>query len=179
MNLNEMYPVLPGKASVRINDSQYHHSVTLRSGKLTKIQAKSLIVHYDCSPWEWTCLGGREVYLYQGDRAYPFAKGVTDVPILYLDDQVSISLEGSRDIRFHLADKIHISLNIGKARFIPKPIHRPGQVTDLARVEAIDKPFSGHTLDLEFDRVTTMPLVVGQYSFAKYVSSTHQEGQRQ
>ena len=178
MELNETYPVLPGKATIKLNGSQVNHSIDLVSGKSTILQASSLIVHYDCSPWEWTCLGGRQIYLYEDDKPYPFAKGVTDVPILYLNTDVSISIEGSRDIRFQLPKKTHIELSIGKIRFIPKPVYRPGQMTDLVRVEAHSPATSGHTLDIQFDRITTMPLIIGPYEFAQYISSTNLDGQR-
>jgi hypothetical protein len=55
-------------------------------------------------------------------------------------------------------------------KLIPRQLHRPGQVTDLSRVEAAGAPLTGHSLDLPVEGEVLMPLVVGRYHLAQYTA---------
>ena len=179
LDLNQVYPVLPGEASIRLNGSNKPYKIKLEPGILTEKQAKSVTVHYDCAPWEWTCLGARKIFLYEKEKSYAFTEGVTDVPILFFEEDSYLSIQGSRDIRYQLPlEKRDNSLYIGKIKLIPRHLSRPGQISDLTRIEAIAKPFEGHTLDIPLEREITLPLIVGSYHLAHYVSSTTIDGER-
>ena len=151
LDLNQTYPVLPGNASIKLNGSNKAYQIELIEKELTDISARAVLVEFDCSPWDWNCLGGRKIYLYKQDEAYPFAEGYSDVPLLFLEDNASLSIQGSRDIRYQLPDKDFTKLATGYVHFIPKAGYRPNQITDLSRVEAIQSPFSGFTLDLSLE----------------------------
>ncbi|MBF0440341.1 MAG: hypothetical protein HQK54_00390 [Oligoflexales bacterium] len=180
LDLNETYPALPGIANLRLNGSSNSIAVELEEDELFNLNVYSVQVNDDCSPWEWSCLGGRQIFLYEKDSAYPFSESVTDIPILFFNRDAWIGIQGSKDIRYKI-DTTNASqtYKIGKAKFIPTPILRPGHVTDLARVEAITSFTTGHTLDIRLDEETVLPLISGDYAFAQYVSSLSNEQERQ
>lgn len=171
LDLNQTYPVLPGEARIRLNGSNRSYAVELEEGKLTERHARSIIVEFDCAPWDWSCLGTRKVYLQNTDDAHPFAEGVSDIPLLFLEKDAWVSIQGSRDIRYKLnEEQRNFRIRTGQVRFIPNFIFRPNQITDLSRIEAIQMPFAGHTLDLPLEKETVVPLIAGSYHFAQYVS---------
>lgn len=170
LDLNQTYPVLPGEASIKLNGSNRSYQVELVEREINEIQARAVLVEFDCSPWDWNCLGGRKIYLYNKDDAYPFAEGYSDVPLLFLEKDAWLSIQGSRDIRYELSDKEYSKLASGFVKFIPKPSFRTNQITDLSRVEAIQKPYSGFTLDLPLEEESQIPLIAGNYYFAQYTS---------
>lgn len=180
LNLDEVYPVLPGLATLRVNGSQEPYEVTLTEGKVTEKTARSVLIHSDCSPWEWSCLGNTPVFIYEQDKLYPFTEGVTDVPLLFLKEtDVWVSLQGSRDIRYKIPQKQQsIDLRMGKIKFNPSYTHKVGLITDLARVEAVNLPFTGETLDIQLERESEMPVIAGTYFFTQYISLTSIEGER-
>ena len=141
LNLNQTYPLLPGESLLRLAGSELNHSVTLSSGLLEEITVRSVRVDLDCPPWDWNCLGSKKVFLYKKDEHYPFASGVTDVPLLYFDEEAYLSIEGSRDIRFQLPTRSHHIVRAGRVRLVPKPELRTGLVTDLVRFESTNFPF--------------------------------------
>ncbi|MFW7378184.1 MAG: hypothetical protein ACOH5I_05215 [Oligoflexus sp.] len=171
LDLNQIYPVLPGNASIKLNGSNRSYTVELKEGELTEKHARSVVVEFDCAPWDWSCLGSRKVYLHNTDDAYHFAEGVSDVPLLFLEKDAWVSIQGSRDIRYKLNEEQRdFRIKTGQVRFVPNFIYRPNQITDLSRVEAIQLPFAGHTLDLPLEQDTVVPLIAGAYHFAQYVS---------
>lgn len=180
LNLDEVYPVLPGMATLKVNGSQEPYEVTLTEGKLTEKTARSVLVHSDCSPWEWSCLGNTPVFLYEQDKLYPFTEGVTDVPLLFLKEtDIWVSLQGSRDIRYKIPQKQgSVDLRMGKIKFTPSYTHKTGLITDLVRVEAANLPFTGETLDIQLERESEMPIIAGTYYFTQYISLTAIEGER-
>jgi hypothetical protein len=103
------------------------------------------------------------------------------MPILYIDEgkPVLVSVAGSRDITYELPmgtrDK---TLHVGYVKIIPQPQHRPGQITDLMRVDVLGAPFGGHTLDINLEKPTLMPLIAGTYRLAHFLSLTSTEGAR-
>lgn len=180
LDLNETYPVLPGVARLKLNGSFKSKEVNLVANKILDESVRSVHVGLDCSPWDWDCLGQRKVYLFEKDQLYPFAEGLTDVPILFFEDKdVWVSVEGSRDVHYQLSDKKkHFFLNVGHITLIPRHSYRPGQITDLVRIESIGKPFKGVTLDLPLDREITIPLIEGRFYLSQYTSNYSQEYER-
>ncbi len=180
LDLNETYPVLPGLAKLKLNGSFKSKEVELIANKIRDESVRSVQIALDCSPWDWDCLGQRKVYLYERDQLYPFAEGLTDVPILFFEDEdVWVGVEGSRDIRYQLTDKQdHFFLKVGNVKLIPRHVHRAGQITDLVRIESIGSPFKGVSLDLPLDKEITIPLIEGRFYLSQYTSSFSQEYER-
>ena len=181
LNFNETYPILPGTFVVQIKGSARQVIYEITEGEEKIFETKSVIINQGCSPWEWTCLGQRDVMLYEDGHAYPFVENVTDVPVLYIDDgaPIWVGVGGSRDIRYKLPEKLKSkSLNVGYINLIPTPELRPGQRTDLMRVEANKLPFEGVSLDLNLEKPTKMPLIGGWYFLSHYVSLSASEGER-
>jgi hypothetical protein len=179
LDFDHWYLALPGKILVRLVGSEAIEEIELAEGQQLELATKGLRVEIDCSPWEWSCLGSRKVYLYLKDEAYPFAVGVTDVPILYMQTDVWLGLEGSRDIRYQIPSSQRSAvLRAGKWRLIPEVSTKPGLVTDLVRVESIGGNTAGNTMDLNMEEENVVPLIEGRYRLANYVSSQNVDGAR-
>lgn len=179
LDLNETYPILPGQGLLQLNNSLSAKTLTFVEDELIHMKAKSITVESDCSPWDWDCLGQRKVFLYENEQPFAFTEGITDVPILYFEDDVWISIQGSRDIRYRLSEKYRdYKLKIGLVTLKPNPLHSPGQITDLVRIEALNLPAAGHTLDLPLDEKITVPLIEGSYTLGQYVSNYGGEYER-
>lgn len=178
-NLNEQYAVLPGKVQLKLSGSTNPKEVLLTEGQAMDLEARSIIVDQGCSPWEWNCLGDLEVRLYEADQTFPFATGVTDVPLLFFETSVLVGVEGSRNIKMKIPNNArNFNLNLGYIEINPQPIHVKGQITDLLRMEAADGHLSGVSLDISLERSTKIPLIAGQYQLVHYVMSTTNDGDR-
>jgi hypothetical protein len=178
LDLNETYPVLPGTATLKMNGSLKEHTVDLVSGELTEKKVRSVLIDLDCSPWDWSCLGSRDVYLYETDKSYPFAQGISDVPLLFFEDDAWVSLQGSRDIRTKLGSQQDSTYKVGHLKLVPRQFHRHGQITDLSRIEAMGQPTVGRSLDLSVEDATEMPLIVGRYYLSQYNAVAANDGER-
>jgi hypothetical protein len=179
LDFDEWYFALPGSITVKLVGTDLVEKAEVLESQDLEMQTRSVRVEIDCSPWEWTCLGSRKVYLYRKDDAYPFAVGATDVPLLFLQPDVWLGLEGSRDIRFQIPESPRsVVLKAGKLELIPDVTTKPGQVTDLVRVEAISSNTSGNTLDLSLEDPSVVPLIEGRYRLSNYVSSQNIDGAR-
>ncbi len=179
LDLNEQYAVLPGEASLKLNGSLNAHKILLQEGTVLEKKARSVTIALDCSPWDWACLGSREIYLYEQDKPYPFAEGISDVPLLFFEEDAWVSVQGSRDIRYKVPNLTQdTNLKVGFVKLVPKQQHRPGQLTDLSRIEALGFPFAGHSLDLPSDTDTLMPLIVGRYSLTQFHAYATAEWER-
>ncbi len=179
LELNEVFAVLPGPATLRLADSTRRQDIVLQEGQLLEQKVRAVLVQMDCSPWEWSCIGSRKIQLFERDQFYPFAEGVTDAPLLFFASAAWLGIEGSRDIRYQITKDAEVSkLKIGLVKLKPQPEVKAGVVTDLVRVDASGLPFSGFTLDVALERDTTIPLIVGQYSLTSFVTSTTTEGER-
>ncbi len=178
-NLNEQYAVLPGSTRLRLSGSNQPLAIELKEGEILDLRARSVRVDQGCSPWEWNCLGDLEVHLYQPGQPFSISKSVTDVPLLFFEQDVQLGVEGSRNIRRRIPKgSSDLEINLGYLEIIPRPVYVKGQITDLLRVEAQDSELTGVTLDINLERPTRMPLVTGQYQLAQYVMSTATEGDR-
>jgi hypothetical protein len=178
LDLNETYPVLPGTATLKMNGSLNEHTVDLVENETTEKKVRSVLVDLDCSPWDWSCLGSRDVYLYETDKSYPFAQGITDVPLLFFEEDAWVSLQGSRDIRMKVTQAQDSSYKVGRVKLVPKQFHRHGQITDLSRIEASGFPSVGRSLDLSVEDETEMPLIVGRYYLSQFNTFGGNDGER-
>jgi hypothetical protein len=178
-DLNQEYYALPGRFDFRLWGSEVSHQIEIRSGELQEIFARSVRVDSDCSPWEWSCLGARTVLLYKEGQQYPFAKGVTDVPLLFIAEQAWLSVDGSRNIRVQIpSNENDVVLSLGTLIVVPRFEIKSNAATDLLRVEGGSKQAQGHTFDLALDQVSVVPLITGRYKLVNYVSSLNADGNR-
>ncbi len=180
LDLNHKYPLLPGKVSLQLSNSIKKLFIELKSGELHRQKTKSVYVHLDCPPWDWDCMGSKKIFIYGPKEDHAMATGVTDAPLLYFDDEVWLSVEGSRNIRYRLSAKTaDHELYTGRIQLVPNHDYKQGQVTDLVRVETIKSPlFSGNSLDVQLEKSSNMVLITGSYKLAKYVSQGWQDGVR-
>lgn len=181
LNFNETYPILPGNITINISGSAQAVEYTLVEGQSLEIPVNSVTVHNRCKEQEVTCEGGRIITLSFPEETYPFIESVTDIPVLYIDNgaPVHVGVEGSRDILFEIkGDNRNKQLYIGLIRLTPNIQFKQGQVTDLVRVDGIAPQTSGHTLDLNLEEPTLVPLIVGTYNLAQFLSSSTSEGDR-
>ena len=181
LNFNEAYPVLPGTASLTISGSTQSIEVEMVEGAEIELKARSVTVHSGCAAGDLPCLGSRGVYLYLADEPYPFIESVSDIPILFIDQgrPILLGIDGSRDISMEIPATVRDrSIQLGYVKVNPQPQHKPGQMTDLVRVDVTGAPWRGHSLDINLERPTLMPLMVGTYQLEHYVSNTALEGDR-
>ena len=180
LDVNETYPVLPSEVHVNFSGSKDIQTVPLSSGHLSIIEARSLYVESDCSPWDWTCLKRIKVYIYQRGLPYPTTQSRADKPIFYLNKHAEVCLQGTTDIRHKIpADKYHHKLRVGRVRLIPKPTYRAGILTDLVRIEADTDTSYGQSLDINLKKSEVIPLIAGQYKLVTYSSLVFSENDRQ
>ena len=176
--VNNLYPVLPGKARLRLDRSGRTQQIGFNENIVTKKELHGVLVDSGCAPWEWECLGNTEVNVYLPNEHYPFLESISDVPILFPDSSVQIGLEGSKGLRYQVPENRKFTkLKIGQLRIIPKPSFKSGYITELARLESAGRPILGFSHDIPPDRVTTMPLLEGQYHLARY-TYIQQENER-
>jgi hypothetical protein len=179
LSFNDIIPVLPGPATIQISGSQKVVDIIPEEGKLIELNLRSLKIELGCSPWEWTCLGSQVVQLFDGEQHYPYMEAPTDVQILFLEADVYAGLLTSSGLRYKLPpDTQNFRLQAGKVKLVPKPVYRPGQITDLVRIESSNKLVSGHSRDIAAFGPTSVLLIAGEYRLAQYHSSTTVEGER-
>jgi hypothetical protein len=168
LNLNTTYAILPGIVKVRLSTTIQSAEVVAKESETIKLKAKSVLVSLGCEKDEWSCLGSRKITLFERGKSFPFAQSVSDVPILYFGEGVSLGVEGSRNIKYLLGPGDDHQLKVGYVEVVPTPKHKPGVLTDLVRVEAPGGQFSGVSLDLSLDKPTILPLISGLFQIAQY-----------
>lgn len=179
IELNHTYPVLPSKAKVSLSDSSEEQFVSLEPNKLTTIEARSVLVRSSCSPWDWTCIGRTQIYLFIGDEQSPSAQGITDVPLFFFSDDAWVSLQGTKDIRIKIPQKHkYQEFETGFAEIIPHQKVRSTYYTDLARIETHAPNQKGQSLDLSLNSRETYLLIAGRYTLGVYVTSNKPDGDR-
>ena len=177
-DINAFYPVLPGPGKLRFDGSGRIHDVEFVENKVTSQHMNSVLIDLGCAPWEWECLGKTEVNVYLPNDHYPFLESISDVPILYKDKVIQVGLEGSKGIRFKVPEnRKNTILHVGKLKIVPRPIFKTGYLTDLVRLESGDPSVTGFSHDILPDRITTMPLIAGQYQLVRYTNQ-QQENDR-
>lgn len=180
-NLNETFPVVSGQVEISLGGLKDKVSVQLAEGQFFALQARSTFVDTGCSPKEWSCLGKEGVLLFHADQLYPFLEGVSDIPLIFFDREVWLSLKGSRGIRYRVpSEKRDSTFEVGFVELTPVISHKPGQITDLVRIEAQRNraEVMGDTFDLPLERPIRVPLLVGEYFLAEYISKNTLEGER-
>jgi len=176
---NEAYPVLPGNAIVGINGSSQFLDLPIPEDQIIDLQARSITVDSVCPKEDISCYGSHNISLYEPDEPYPFIETISDIPILFIDQAkpILIGVEGSRDITYEINTNTRDrTVKLGYLKLVPQPQHRPGQVTDLVRINTFGPPYRGHSLDINLENTTLMPLIEGSYRFEHFVSSP--EGDR-
>ncbi len=178
MNLNTTYPVLPGTLDVRIASSLRATSYDIEEGEKLKIHARNVLVDLGCAENDWACLGSRKIRLFEKDKNYHFAESQSDSPILFLEKDVTLGIEGSRNIKLNLGTSDDLKVKVGFLEVTPTPSFKAGVLTDLMRVEPSGGGLHGASLDMVLDKPTTMPLVTGFYHLAQYTFTTSDGGRR-
>lgn len=178
LNLNTAYAVLPGSLQVRLSTTLKPSPVLVKEGETINLHAKNVIVNLGCAEDDWSCLGTRKVRLFEKGKSYPFAESVTEIPVLYMRDNISVGIEGSRNIKYDLGPADDQRLKVGFVEIIPTPAHRAGVLTDLVRIESGSAPLNGSSLDLPLDKSTVLPLITGNYHLAQYTFVTSDGSRR-
>lgn len=182
LNFNEIYPILPGLAQVGISGSSQTVEINPEEGQTVELSARSITVDLGCATEDLSCKGERDISVSLAGEPYPFVESVSDIPVLFIDEgtPVFVGVGGSRDISYEVPATVHDkTLQVGYAKLVPVPQHRPGQQTDFTRVDATGAPFAGHTLDIILEKPTLMPLIAGAYQLTHYVSGTAPDSGRQ
>lgn len=171
LDLNTFYPMLPGQAKLRFAGSAHFSMLDLVAQQVVEIPTKSILIDSGCSYWEWECLGKNEVSLYLPNQQYPFLESISDIPILYVEDKIEVSLESSIGIRYRVPNNTPLArVKIGKIQIIPILTHKPYHVTDLLRLEASSADLLGYSRDIVSDRITTLTVIADTYNLAKYTA---------
>jgi hypothetical protein len=180
MSYGVEYPVLGGDFLYR--PSQYLDPLpgSLVDGEVKIIELQALALKGHCSPWDYSCLGQHQVYVYRPQAKYPMIKSPSDVPILYSPELLEFALQGAIGIR------VPIPLNnksyyhpIGQLRIEPMMQINESFVTDLVRLEQRgSSPSGAYTNDLPLDQATVLTVPVGKFDLANYLSSTRDHGFR-
>lgn len=178
MDLNTTYPVLPGTIDVRLASSLRATSFEITEGEDLKIHARNVLVDLGCAEDDWACLGSRKVRLFEKDKNYHFAEGQTDSPIIFLEKDVTLGIEGSRNIKLNLNAGDDQRVKVGFLEVVTKPTHKPGALTDLMRVETMGGGLIGSSLDMVLDKPTVMPLLTGHYHLSQYTFITSDGSRR-
>lgn len=168
MSLNTVYPVLPGQIKVRLATSLRATSFDIDEAQTLKIHARNVQVDLGCAQDDWSCLGSKKIRLFEKGKNYHFAESQTDVPILFLEKDVSLGIEGSRNIKQNLSAADDQRFKIGFLEVNPTPSFKPGVLTDLMRVEPKNNGMTGASLDMVLDKQTVMPLITGLYHLSQF-----------
>jgi hypothetical protein len=178
MNLNTTYPVLPGNIDLRLASSLRPTPFKIEEGELLKVHARNVTVDLGCSEHDWACMGSKKIRLFEKDTSYHFAESHSDSPILFLEKEIELGIEGSRNIKLKLGTGDDLKVRVGFLEVTPNPTFKAGVLTDLMRVEPIGGGLRGASLDMVLDKPTTMPLVAGSYHLAQYTFTTSDGSRR-
>jgi hypothetical protein len=178
MELNTTYAVLPGTIDVRLSSSLRPTSFDIEEGEKLTVHARNVLVDLGCVEDDWACLGSRKIRLFEKDKNYHFAESQSDSPILFLEKDVALGIEGSRNIKLGLSAGDDLKVKVGFLEVTPSPSFKAGVLTDLMRVEPSGGGLHGASLDMVLDKPTTMPLVAGYYQLAQYTFTSADGGRR-
>jgi hypothetical protein len=168
LHLNSTYPVLPGTISIRLSTMLKPLKVVAKEGEFLKMRAKNVLVELGCEAENWSCLGSRKVRVFEHGKSNYFAESVSDTPLLFFGDLVAVGIEGSRNLKFEIGGADDQIIKIGYVEIQPTPMHKPGMLTDLVRLEPAQSQIVGATLDLPLDKSSVLPVPVGHYNLAQY-----------
>ena len=167
--VNTIYPLISDSISYRLEGATKAEALTLEPGTLTSIPLRSVEVSLNCGPWEWECLGKRDISLFEPDSSYPFLHGNTDLPILFAKDDVQIEIEGAQNLRYKIPHgKRDLSFETGQLLLKAKPTFKHGQITLLVRVDGDNNNVMGQSYDIPYTRETRIHLIIGTYSLSHF-----------
>ncbi len=181
LTFNEPYPILPGNATIGINGSSQVLEISASEDQVIDLKARSIFVNSNCAADDIPCFGSHNISLYEPEEPYPFVETISDIPILYIDQSkpILLGVEGSRDITYEISPQVRDrQVQLGYLRLIPQPQHRLGQTTDLVRIITTGLPYRGHSLDINLENPTLMPLIEGTYKFEHFISTSGPDGER-
>ena len=175
------YPILPGKIDISLVKANKTYHLNLKEHEKYVLKLPKIRVNQGCAPWEWECIGNKEVLFFADKEISPFYIGTTDIDLFYLNKNQSytISLRSSHGIRHKIfANKKESHINIGKATFIPKPQIKPHHYSDLIRLEANNLHLSGYSENLAINKSSTLDLFAGKYKLVSFISSYNHDNPR-
>lgn len=173
--VNTVYPLISETVNFRLEGATKSETLTLKAQELTTIELRSVEVSLNCGPWEWECLGKRDISLFETDAPYPFMHGSTDLPILFAKEDVQIEIEGAQSLRYKIPKGKRDSIfETGQLMLKPKPSFKPGLLSLLFRVEGDNSSVLGQSYDIPYIRDTRIHLISGTYYLSHYyVTGAH------
>lgn len=173
--VNTVYPLISETVNYRLDGATKAETLTLNARALTTVTLRSVEVSLNCGPWEWECLGKRDISLYETNALYPFMHGSTDLPILFAQEEVQIEIEGAQSLRYKIPKGKRDSIfETGQLLLKPKISFKPGQLSLLMRVEGDNTHVLGQSYDIPYIRDTRIHLITGSYSLSHfYVLGAH------
>ncbi|MCX6116618.1 MAG: hypothetical protein NT027_03690, partial [Proteobacteria bacterium] len=168
LHLNSTYAVLPGPIKVRLSTAVKPIEIAVKEAESIRLKAKNVIVKLNCAAEDWTCLGSRKVFVFERGKPSQLAESVSDTAVLYFGDNVSVGIEGSRNLRYNLTPLDDQIIKVGYIEVTPTPIHKAGVLTDLVRIEPSNPHVVGTTLDMPLDKMSLIPVPVGSYNLAQF-----------
>jgi hypothetical protein len=175
------YPILPGTINISLVKANKSYRLTLKEHEKYVLDLPQVSVNQGCGPWEWECIGNKEVLFFADKEISPFYIGTTDIALFYLakNQSYTIALRSSHGIRHKIfANKKTSHIDIGRATFIPKPQLKPHHYSDLIRLEAADLQLSGYSENLAIDKSSNLDLFAGKYKLVSFTSSYNHDNPR-
>lgn len=167
--VNTVYPLISETVNFRLDGATKAEILTLQAQTLTTVLLRSVEVSLNCGPWEWECLGKKDISLFETNSPYPFLHGSTDLPILFSKDDVQIEIEGAQSLRYKIpSGKRDSVFETGQLLLKPKVSSKPGQLSLLMRVEGDNSNVLGQSYDIPYIRDTRMHLITGAYSLSHF-----------
>ncbi len=176
--INTIYPLISETVNFRLEGAIKADLISLEAEKLKTLTLRSVEVSLNCGPWEWECLGKKDVSLFETDSPYPFMHGSTDLPILFSNENVQIEIEGAQGLRYKIASNRDTIYETGLLLLKPKVAHKPGQMSLLVRVEGNNSNILGQSYDIPYTRETRIHLITGTYNLNHFymIGSQTQNG---
>lgn len=167
--VNTIYPLISESLQYRLEGSIKAETLLLKPQSFNLIPLRSVEVSLRCGPWEWECLGKRDVSLYAIDSTSPFMHGNTDLPILFNRDDVQIEIEGAQSLRYKVPNskRDHV-FETGQIILKPQPVYIPSYLSLLVRLDGDNVNVLGQSYDIPYSRESRMNLIVGSYSLNHY-----------
>ena len=173
LNINTTYPLFPGTFKLQLGFSNQPFEIKLSPHSLTNISLQALTINSSCKENQWTCLGKVDVSLYQGQQKTPLIKGASDIPLLYPKGKVKILLSTSAGLRkaFELTPpQRQKTLTLGTVVVQPSYKVSSQELTELVRIETLEDPPLGASLEMSSQKPTTLKLLPGKYALTSYLS---------
>lgn len=169
LTLNADYALLPGEHHLTFSGAQTDLSFQLAPSEKKVLPVRSVSVKLNCAESDWSCLGKKEVFLFEPEAIYPFASGTTDVPIIFWQKNVTVSLAGLEAIRHRLpAGEQNVVLRTRQIKLKPNLKHEEGYRTELLRIESAGENPRGVSFDLPIGPSFSFTVLQGAYRLSSY-----------